>query len=290
MLFSPAVCKICVSKNNGTPPCIEAQRLADRIGRVVLRSFESPAEGGLCGYHAELRDLVSDLSKGMYRRYDRHTAIDVASDKVKRLSSHDRHSKRVDQMIEYRKRGDERFLDLGKSRYWIIRAKPHDSLYPQILRYFQQRVTRPGDFGSMGTRWKFGTFGGVSGGVGVAAGTWGTVVLEDPQGRQWRYRLASGGAGKGPLKAGAAGGPEAAPSTGFVAGFGEELDEHSFEGPCRLVDIAAVPFLGAGFTAIQANYRGPTDYTALIGMVGLAVGISVGVDAAGGSLSLMGRA
>jgi hypothetical protein len=290
MKFIPAVCSVCSKRNNGIPPCIQAQRKADKSKKVCLRSFESPAEGGLCGYHAVVQDLFVDIRTHNYVKYDGHSALQVLTERLSKESSRDVHSKKADKYYEYYKKGNERYLAIGGTRYWIIRAIPQDPMFPQVLQYFKNNVTVANKWETMGTKWTFDTCGGVSGGVLVIQGTWGTIILIDPEGHKWRYRLVIAGLSKSPFKAGVNASPEMAPSAGFVAGFGGDLNPHSFEGTCRVVDVSAVYWAGPAIAAVQAAYKGPTDYAAYICMIGLTFGFGGGVDVCEGKLELMGRA
>ena len=57
--FDENTCGKCAKQNNGQPPCIRTQHMADRTGKFCLRVIDSP--GGLCGYHAQWEHLAGDL-------------------------------------------------------------------------------------------------------------------------------------------------------------------------------------------------------------------------------------
>jgi hypothetical protein len=96
----------------------------------------------------------------------------------------------VGAQVHYTKRGQE---IVANDQYAIIRATPNDPKFPQVLSFFQQKVTAQKaavlewDPEGQKTKWKFDTYGSIGGSKGPVGGAGGTILLYDPSGKDWRF-------------------------------------------------------------------------------------------------------
>jgi hypothetical protein len=288
--FVPAVCIKCTSKNNDQPPCIRLHRIQSH-GMTVFRAIDSP--GGLCGYYARWPELADRVMHGNYVAYD-HITTRYLRDSLKVLLNdfHKQHpredirSSKAADACHYSRVGTEVGYVIDKTKALnqativsIVSVPPQDPMFPHVLRYFAQYVTKAV---TPGTQWKFCTCSGKSGGAGPGTAATADVVLIDPTGNKWRYRLSGAGIGKlSPTPVGGTYSQEDWWSKGFVYNLSaSELDKDDFVGPCSFGDAALVLVFGFSGTVIWTK-------NALIFMMGQAMG-TPGIDKCAGSMTLVG--
>jgi hypothetical protein len=288
--FEPTVCKKCTGKNNGMPPCIRPHRV-NSGGNPVFRAIDSP--GGMCGYYASWPELAAHIVHGNYAAFDDRTRR-IIRDGLKPLLDEfcrlhkgaDIRSAQAAEACHYAKVGDEEgyVVDKDKSQNFativsILSVPTQDPLFPDVLRYFAKYVTKKVE---RGTKWSFCTCSGKSVGLGPVTAASADVVLIDPTGNKWRYRLTGAGIGKlSPTPVGGTYSQEDWWSNGYVYNLTDsELEKEDLAGACSFGDVALVLGGGLAGTAIWTQ-------SALIFLVGKAAG-TPGVDKCAGTLELVG--